>query len=48
MSVDWRGVAARVFKEESARILAGLIRLSGSFDWAEEAIQDAFARALTE
>jgi RNA polymerase sigma-70 factor (ECF subfamily) len=48
MSVDWRGVAARVFKEESARILAGLIRLSGSFDWAEEAMQDAFTRALTE
>jgi RNA polymerase sigma-70 factor (ECF subfamily) len=48
MSVDWRGVAARVFKEESARILAGSIRLSGSFDWAEEAMQDAFARALTE
>jgi RNA polymerase sigma-70 factor, ECF subfamily len=48
MSVDWRGVAARVFNEESARILAGLIRLSGSFDWAEEAMQDAFTRALTE
>jgi RNA polymerase sigma-70 factor, ECF subfamily len=48
MSVDWGAVAARVFKEESARILAGLIRLSGSFDWAEEAVQDAFTRALTE
>jgi RNA polymerase sigma-70 factor (ECF subfamily) len=48
MTIDWGAVAARVFREESARILAGLIRLSGSFDWAEEAMQDAFARALTE
>lgn len=48
MTVDWGAVAARVFKEESARILAGLIRLCGSFDWAEEAMQDAFARALSE
>jgi RNA polymerase sigma-70 factor (ECF subfamily) len=46
--IDWRAVAGRVFKEESARILAALIRLSGSFDWAEEAMQDAFARAVTE
>ncbi len=48
MTVDWQAVAAHVFKEESARILAGLIRLSGSFDWAEEALQDAFATALAE
>ena len=41
--IDWRAVAERVFKEESARILAGLIRLCRSFDWAEEAMQDAFA-----
>jgi RNA polymerase sigma-70 factor, ECF subfamily len=34
---DWRIVAERVFKEESARILAGLIRVCRSFDWAEEA-----------
>jgi RNA polymerase sigma-70 factor, ECF subfamily len=48
MTVDWGAVAARVFREESARILAGMIRLSGSFDWAEEAMQDAFAKALAE
>ena len=35
-----------VFKEESGRIIATLIRLSGSFDRAEEAMQDAFAAAL--
>jgi RNA polymerase sigma-70 factor (ECF subfamily) len=46
--IDWHAVAARVFKEESARILAALIRFSGSFDWAEEAMQDAFARAVSE
>ena len=46
--VDWRVVAEHVFKEESARILAGLIRICRSFDWAEEAMQDAFARALVE
>ena len=48
MTVDWRAVTARVFKEESARILAGLIRQSGSFDWAEEAMQDAFVKSLAE
>lgn len=36
----------RIFREESGRILAGLIRRSGSFDLAEEAMQDAFAAAL--
>jgi predicted RNA polymerase sigma factor len=46
--IDWRAVAERVFREESARILAALIRLCRSFDWAEEAMQDAFARALVE
>ncbi len=35
-----------VFREESGKITAALIRMSGSFDWAEEAMQDAFASAL--
>src|SRR5487761_833881 len=35
-----------VFRRESGRIIAGLIRFSGSFDLAEEAMQDAFAAAL--
>jgi len=38
--------AERVFREESGRIVASLIRISGSFDLAEEAMQDAFASAL--
>jgi RNA polymerase sigma-70 factor (ECF subfamily) len=37
----------QVFREESGKIMATLIRLSGSFDWAEEAVQDAFAAALS-
>ncbi len=36
----------QVFREESGKITAALIRLSGSFDWAEDAVQDAFASAL--
>src|SRR5436305_1343534 len=41
------GVAAEsVFRQESGRIIAGLIRISGSFDRAEEAMQEAFASAL--
>jgi RNA polymerase sigma-70 factor, ECF subfamily len=39
-------IAEKVFREESGRIIASLIRLSGSFDLAEEAMQDAFASAL--
>ncbi len=35
-----------VFREESGRIVASLIRYAGSFDLAEEALQDALAAAL--
>jgi RNA polymerase sigma-70 factor, ECF subfamily len=35
-----------VFREEWGRILAGLIHKAGSFDLAEDALQDAFASAL--
>jgi RNA polymerase sigma-70 factor, ECF subfamily len=41
-----RVCAERVFRREHGRIIAGLIRLSGSFDRAEEAIQEALAAAL--
>lgn len=37
----------QVFREEYGRIIATLIRISGSFDLAEEALQDAFAAAVT-
>lgn len=36
----------RVFREESGRILASLIRAVGDFDLAEEAMQEAFVVAL--
>ena len=36
----------QIYREESGRILATLIRLLGDFDLAEEAVQEAFAAAL--
>lgn len=44
--MDPRTAAEAVFREESGRIIATLIRISGSFDRAEEAMQEAFAAAL--
>jgi RNA polymerase sigma-70 factor, ECF subfamily len=43
---DLRSTADGIFRRESGKIIAGLIRVSGSFDLAEEAMQDAFAAAL--
>ena len=39
-------VVDRVFREESGRAVATLIRQTGDFDVAEEAVQDAFVTAL--
>src|SRR5262249_38000867 len=36
----------RVFRQESGRIIATLIRIAGSFDLAEEAMQEAFTAAV--
>jgi RNA polymerase sigma-70 factor (ECF subfamily) len=36
----------RVFREESGRVIAGLIRATSDFDLAEESVQDAFVTAL--
>ena len=36
----------RIFREESGRSLAALIRVFGDIDVAEDAVQDAFATAL--
>ncbi|HJY38434.1 MAG TPA: RNA polymerase sigma factor [Steroidobacteraceae bacterium] len=41
-----RAVAETTFRREHGRIIAALIRLCGSFDRAEEVMQDAFAAAL--
>lgn len=46
MNQDLRSVVEAVFRRESGRIVATLIRISRSFDLAEEAMQDAFAAAL--
>ncbi|HVQ39736.1 MAG TPA: RNA polymerase sigma factor [Pyrinomonadaceae bacterium] len=42
-----RDTLEHVFREEYGRIIATLIRISGSFDLAEEALQEAFASAIT-
>ena len=46
MTTDARAAVEAVFRQESGRIIATLIRVSGSFDRAEEAMQDALASAL--
>jgi RNA polymerase sigma-70 factor (ECF subfamily) len=38
----------KVFREEYGRIIATLIRISGSFDLAEEALQEAFTSAVSK
>ena len=43
-----RETIARIYREESPRALATLIRLLGDFDAAEEALQEAFAIAVTQ
>jgi RNA polymerase sigma-70 factor (ECF subfamily) len=44
--MDAKEAVEAVFRDESGRITATLIRISGSFDRAEEALQEAFAAAL--
>ncbi|MDQ2775582.1 MAG: RNA polymerase sigma factor [Acidobacteriota bacterium] len=43
---ELRDTIEAIFRRESGRIIASLIRVSHSFDLAEEAMQDAFAAAL--
>jgi RNA polymerase sigma-70 factor (ECF subfamily) len=43
-----RDVVADVYRDESRRVLATLIRLLGDFDLAEEALHDAFTAALEQ
>lgn len=45
---ETRGTVEAVYRDESRRILATLIRLLGDFDQAEEALHDAFAAALEQ
>src|SRR5262244_217399 len=45
---DAKAVAESVFRQQSGRIIATLIRISGSFDLSEEALQDAFTSAASK
>ena len=47
-STQARDAVERVFRTESRRVLATLIRLLGDFDLAEEALHDAFAAAVQQ
>ena len=44
---DPAAAVARAFREERAAVLATLIRQAGDFQLAEDALQDAFADAIT-
>ena len=39
-------ILEQVFRREGGRVLAGLIRFTGDFDLAEDALQDAITGAL--
>ena len=45
---DARAAVERIYRAESRRVLASLIRLLGDFDLAEEALHDAFAAAVEQ
>src|SRR6187200_2315782 len=45
---NWGEIIDAVYRTESRRILATLIRLLGDFDLAEEALHDAFRAALEQ
>ena len=44
----WREIVDAVYRSDSRRVLATLIRLVGDFDLAEEALHDAFRAALEQ
>ena len=46
MAESIRAVVDTVYRSDSRRVLATLIRLLGDFDLAEEALHDAFAAAV--
>lgn len=47
-SADVREVVDLIYRSDSRRVLATLIRLLGDFDRAEEAMHDAFAAAVEQ
>src|SRR5262245_57262862 len=48
MATDFHATIDAVYRSDWSRIVATLIRLTGDFDVAEEAVQEAFAAAVTE
>jgi RNA polymerase sigma-70 factor (ECF subfamily) len=46
--MDLRGTIEVLYRDESRRVLATLIRLLGDFDLAEEALHDAFRAAIEQ
>jgi RNA polymerase sigma-70 factor (ECF subfamily) len=48
LATDIRGGIDAVYRSESRRVLATLVRLLGDFDLAEDALQDAFAAAIAQ
>ena len=47
-SREIRAIVDAVYRSESRRVFATLIRLLGDFDVAEEALHDAFSAALEQ
>src|SRR5437868_62047 len=47
-SADAREIVADIYRDESRRVFATLVRLLGDFDLAEEALHDAFASAIEQ
>jgi RNA polymerase sigma-70 factor (ECF subfamily) len=48
VAAEWRERIDELYRSESRRVLATLIRLLGDFDLAEEGLQDAFTAALQQ
>src|SRR4051794_1402369 len=48
ITADMRAAVDEVYRTESRRVFATLVRLLGDFDLAEEAVHDAFAAALKQ
>src|SRR5262245_1145800 len=48
MATDFHATIDAVYRSDWSRIVATLIRLTGDFNVAEEAVQEAFAAAVTE
>src|SRR6188768_13702 len=46
MGSETTGEIERIFREQSGRAVASLVRVFGDITMAEEAVQDAFAAAL--